>query len=57
MGIISRNYKSKTFWGGIVAVLTATGSMFGVPIPTEVFIVMGALEAIFVRDAISKNGQ
>jgi len=47
--------KSKTFWGGLVAIATGTGAIFtGNPLEGGQMIITGLL-AIFLKDAITKT--
>ena len=47
--------KTKTFWGGLAAVLTGVGLIVAGDTPTGIMTILGGVQSIFIRSAISKE--
>jgi len=56
--MFQRLAKSKTFWTGIAAMVTAIGAKVTGEIETGVMLstILTSLLAIFIRDGVAKNG-
>ena len=53
---ISVLVKSKTFWGGIAAIATGIGLIASGQVDQGALAIWAGIQAIFIRDAIGKNG-
>ena len=46
-------WKTKTFWGGVVAVVTGVGLLVTGDVPNGMQTILGGIAMIFMRDAIA----
>lgn len=47
--------RTKSFWGGLAAVITGIGLIVAGDLPTGVQTIAGGILAIFIRDGIAKR--
>jgi hypothetical protein len=47
--------KSKTFWTGVITVVTSSLPLFGIPVPTEALTGLLGLMGIFLRKGVEET--
>jgi len=48
--------KTKTFWGGIAAIVTGVGLIVAGDVPSGINAIITGVVAVFIRDGVAKIG-